>query len=310
MNLSALAIHLLALASAATLLRRLAVFLWTYFLAPAYAFGPHKPQWVVVTGASAGIGAGFARALALRGLRVCLIARSAARLEPVARAVRAAGVAATVVEFDFAAAGADDYARLRDEIAALDGGVGVLVNNVGVNVEFPTDFVETDEGLVDRIVKVNVESTNRMTAMVLPGMIERGRGVVYNLSSAGGAISPAPMLAAYAGTKAYNDAFAVALAGEVGDKGVFVHSLVPFFVESRMAKMRASATVPTPDAFANAALNQTGGRVRSNPHWAHAIMAGLLLELPLKMQIKHVTDLHRMIRKRALKKAERMAKQG
>lgn len=310
MNLSALAVHLLALASAATLLRRLAVFLWTYFLAPSYAFGPHKPQWAVVTGASAGIGAGFARALARRGLRVCLIARSAARLEPVARAVRAAGVEAMVVEFDFAAAGAEDYVRLREEIAALEGGVGVLVNNVGVNVEFPTDFVETEEGLVDRIVKVNIQSTNRMTAMVLPGMVERGRGVVYNLSSAGGAISPAPLLAAYAGTKAYNDAFAIALAGEVGDKGVIVHSLVPFFVESRMAKMRASATVPTPDAFANAALNQTGGRVRSNPHWAHAIMAGLLLELPLKMQIKHVTDLHRMIRGRALKKAERMAKQG
>lgn len=310
MNPSAIAMHLLALAGASALARRLFTFLWTYVLAPSYTFTPHAGQWAVVTGASAGIGAGFARRLASRGMRVCLIARSADRLAPVAAAVRAAGVQATVVEFDFASAGSDDYAALAAQIAGLEGGVGVLVNNVGVNVEYPTDFVDTDPALVDRMVKVNIESTNRMTAICLPGMVQRGRGVVYNLSSAGGAVSPAPLLAAYAGTKAYNDAFAVALAGEVADKGVIVHSLTPFFVESKMAKMRAGITVPTPDAFAESALKQTGGRVRSNPHWAHAIMAAVLLELPLKMQIKYVTDLHRDIRKRALRRAERLAKQG
>jgi 17beta-estradiol 17-dehydrogenase / very-long-chain 3-oxoacyl-CoA reductase len=167
-----------------------------------------------------------------------------------------------------------------------------------------------ERGLVDRIVKVNVESTNRMTAMCLPGMLERGRGVVYNLSSAGGAVSPAPLLAVYAGTKAYNDAFAVALAGEVGARGVLVHSLTPFFVESKMAKMRAGLTVPTPDAFADKALGQTGGRIRSNPHWAHAVMAGAILCLPLKMQVRYVANLHRDIRRRALRRAERVAKQG
>lgn len=302
--------HLLALAAASALVRRIAAFLWTYVLRPAHSFAPHKPQWAVVTGASAGIGAGFARRLAARGLRVCLIARSAARLAPVAEEVRKAGVQAKIVEFDFASAAPEEYKALKREIDALEGGVGVLVNNVGVNVEFPTDFIETDPDLVDRIVKVNIESTNKMTAMCVPGMVERGRGVVYNLSSAGGAVSPAPLLAAYAGTKAYNDGFAVALAGEVGDKGVTVHSLTPFFVESKMAKMRASLTVPTPDAFADAALRQTGGRVRSNPHWAHALMAGVLLELPLKTQLKYVTDLHRDVRRRALRRAERLSKQG
>lgn len=284
-------------------------FLGTYVFAPARSFAAHKGTWAVVTGASSGIGAGFARRLAARGLRVCIVARSAERLAPVAAEVKAAGAQVRAIEFDFAVAGAAEYEALAGELGALEGGVSVLVNNVGVNAEFPTEYADMDAALVDRIVKVNVESTNRLTALCLPGMLEARRGVIYNLSSAGGAVSPAPLLAAYAGTKAYNDAFAVALAGEVASRGVFVHSLTPFFVESKMAKMRASLTVPTPNAFAEKALAQTGGRIRSNPHWVHAVMAAALTSLPLKMQVKYVTDLHRNIRKRALRRAERLAKQ-
>lgn len=295
----------------ATLAVRALSFLWTYFLAPAHNFKVYQGTWAVVTGASSGIGAGFTRRLAASGMRVCVVARSAARLAPVAAEAKAAGAEdVRVVEFDFANAGPEEYARLRGEIAALDGGVSVLVNNVGVNVDFPTEYAEMEAEDVDRIVKVNVESTNKMTAMCLPGMLDARRGVVFTLSSGGGVVSPAPLLAAYAGTKAYNDAFAVALAGEVAARGVLVHSLTPFFVESKMAKMRASLTVPTPDAFAKAALAQAGGGVRANPHWVHAVMAAGIRALPLKTQIKYVTDMHRNIRKRALRKAARLAKQN
>lgn len=289
---------------------KLSIFAFTYALSPAASFKPHAGTWAVVTGASAGIGAGFARRLASRGVNVALVARSAERLRPVAAECARHGVRTEAVVFDFGSAGAEEYAALEKTLGGLEGGVSVLVNNVGVNVEFPTDFVETDAALVEQIVKVNVESVNRMTAMLLPGMLERRLGVVYNLSSAGGAVSPAPMLGVYAGTKAYADAFAVAVAGEVAGKGVAVHSLTPFFVESKMAKMRAGLTVPTADAFAEKALAMKGGRVRCSPHWAHEVMAGAILSLPLKMQLQYVTGLHRNIRKRALRKQERLAKQG
>jgi 17beta-estradiol 17-dehydrogenase / very-long-chain 3-oxoacyl-CoA reductase len=309
--------HVLALVGAVTLLRTamsVLFFVYTRMLAPNASFARHVGNWAVVTGASAGIGAGFARRLAARGVNVALVARSANKLAAVAEectkvaANAGKSVQTKVISFDFANADKEAFSKLAAEIGAL-GTVSVLVNNVGVNVPFPTDFIETDSAFCETMVKVNVGATNAMTAILLPGMVERKCGAVYCLSSAGGAVSPGPMLAVYAGTKAYNDAFAVALSGEVSRAKVHVHSLTPFFVESSMAKMRASVTVPTPDAFAEKALAGTGGAIRANPHWAHAIMAAALTSLPLKVQVNYVTNLHRGIRKRALRRADRLAKQ-
>jgi 17beta-estradiol 17-dehydrogenase / very-long-chain 3-oxoacyl-CoA reductase len=309
--------HVLLALGAISLLRTLLSllhFAYTHALAPKASFSRHAGNWAVVTGASAGIGAGFARRLAARGVNVVLIARSAGKLASVAdecsRAAQKAGkaVKTTVITFDFASADAAAYAKLSEEISAL-GNVSVLVNNVGVNVPFPTDFIETGADFCDTMVRVNVGATNRMTQMLLPAMVAAKCGAVYCLSSAGGAVSPGPLLAVYAGTKAYNDAFAVAIAGEVASSGVHVCSLTPFFVESSMAKMRASVTVPTPDSFAEMALSGTGGNFRANPHWAHAIMAAALTSLPLSIQVSYVAKLHRDIRKRALRRAERIAKQ-
>lgn len=67
-------------------------------------------------------------------------------------------------------------------------------------------------------------------------------------------MTPVPLLAPYAGTKAYNDAFPISLNEEVCHKNVLVHYLTHFIVESAMANMRASFTVPTADRFADMAV--------------------------------------------------------
>ncbi|CDF41048.1 beta-ketoacyl reductase [Chondrus crispus] len=218
------------------------------------------------------------------------------------------GVKTHVTCFDFGSADLAAYAALKTELAPL--APKILVNNVGVNVEFPTDFVEMDPADVDRIVRINITSINKMTAMLLPAMIAAKKGIVFCLSSGGGAVTPAPLLAPYSGTKSYADSFAVSLSGEVVDKGVQVCSLTPFFVESAMAKMRKSFTVPSANDFANKALNQVCVSPRVSPHWVHAIMAGAVTLLPLKAQVSYVTNLHRSIRTRALKKKERLAKEN
>lgn len=281
----------------------------TQYLLSSFSYARYKGEWAVVTGASAGIGAGFVRALASRGVNVVLLARSRDKMDAIASEVSSAyGVKTHVSCFDFGAADVPAYAALRDELIPL--APKILVNNVGVNVEMPTNFVDMDPEDVDRIVHVNISSINKMTAMLLPGMVSAGKGIIFCLSSGGGAITPAPLLTTYAGTKAYADAFAVSLAGEVASKGVSVHSLTPFFVESAMAKMRKSLTVPSADDFANKALNQVGVSPRLSPHWVHYIMAVGVTALPLRAQVAYVTDLHRDIRARALRKKERLAKKN
>lgn len=286
---------------------KLLFFVWNYFLAPTTPLGKLRGKWAVVTGASAGIGAGFARQFAKRGMNVALLARSVDKLQEVAAACEKYGVETRVLTFDFGTASEEDFAELASTLSSLSP--SVLVNNVGVNVSFPTEFTDMPADQIDRIVRININSTNKMTAMLLPSMIKQKYGVVLCLSSAGGAVSPGPMLAPYSGTKSYIDSFAVALSGEVARHGVVVHSLTPFFVESAMAKRRRSFTVPTPDAFAAATIRRIGGPTRLSPHWPHAVMATALTSLPLKQQVKVVTDIHSDIRKRALRKQERLAKQ-
>lgn len=278
-----------------------------YFL-HKHSYAPYAASWAVVTGASEGIGAAFARGLAARKLNLVLIARSQEKLDAVAEQCRRDhGISTRVITVDFASQDPSKYDTLASRLAGLD--VSVLVNNVGLNVEMPTEFMDMSMQDVQRIVTVNIGATNRMTDMLLKRMVAARRGIILCLSSGGGTVSPAPLLAPYGGTKAYNDAFAVALSGEVKSRGVHVHSLTPFFVATSMAKMRSSFTVPSADQFATAALNLVAsGSPRLQPYWVHHIMGLLLGILPLRLQSSMVTDLHRSIRSKAIRKKERTAK--
>lgn len=280
-------------------------FIYRHFLRSPKSWTRFRGDWAVITGASSGIGAGFARQLAQKGVNVVLIARSKERLAEVSKQVEKTGSKARCITFDFDTASDVEYNNLKKDLEDLP--ITILVNNVGMNVSFPTNFVDTPQEKVAQITRVNIESTNRMTAMLLPRLISQRKGIVYCLSSGGGGVCPAPLLAVYAGTKAYNDAFAVALAGEVGSLGVKVHSLTPFFVESGMAKMRPSLMVPTADHFADCALANTGFQIRDNPYWVHELIGVVITSFPLRKQVTQVAKLHRDIRSRALRKQARLA---
>lgn len=287
---------------------RAVVFIWRHFLSPSASLSKYKGSWAVVTGASSGIGAGLSRALAARGVNVALIARGKGeKLEAVAAECKALGVQTAVLPFDFATADDEQYAALARMLSELHP--SILVNNVGVNVDFPTHFSQMEDADMERIVTVNVSAANKMTRMLLPGMVESKKGIVLFMSSSAGSFAPGPLLGPYTASKAYMDQLAIAISGEVARDGVTVHSVAPFFVESAMAKMRRSFTVPDADTFARATLRMIGGPTRMSPYWPHGIMAAVLGVLPMKMQVKYVADLHEGLRKRAIRKRDRLAKQ-
>lgn len=147
---------------------------------------------VVITGGSAGIGAGLAHEFAERGARVLVAARSESKLRAVAdpvvgdHLVADLGVAADVDGF---------IARCLDVLGHID----VLVNNAGI--ETSTSFATADRDEIRGLARLNFEAPMLLTRDVLPHMLKRGSGHIVQMSSVAGAI-PFPGLAAYSGSKA------------------------------------------------------------------------------------------------------------
>lgn len=150
----------------------------------------------LVTGASRGIGVYIARALADEGVNLSLTARSTDELERVRAEIEAMGVTAIATVGDVSVA--EDRARLLERTEAELGPLDILVNNAGIDIvrhfhEAPdSDFVDT--------LRINLEAPILLTRAVVPGMLERNRGHVVNISSGAGKVG-VPGEAAYCSSK-------------------------------------------------------------------------------------------------------------
>ncbi|WP_280437415.1 SDR family NAD(P)-dependent oxidoreductase [Nocardia carnea] len=182
-----------------------------------------SPGTALVTGASSGIGAEFATALAARGDDLVLVARSAARLESLAAELRLDhGVAVEVLVQDLAQPRAAE--RVVTELAARGISIDVLVNNAGFGSagRYEDIAAETDHSQL----MVNVVALEGLTHRLVPGMVERGHGEVVNIASTA-ALQPAPYFATYAAGKAFVLNFSLALWSEYRDRGIKVLAVCP-----------------------------------------------------------------------------------
>jgi short-subunit dehydrogenase len=178
----------------------------------------------IVTGASRGIGPYIARALLSRGANVTLAARSADDLEHVERSLRSNGPV-TSVEGDVTKAA--DRKRILRHAEEAHGPVDVLINNAGVEVI--GRFVDLTAQEVSRIVRTNLESTIQLTLLAVPGMVERGKGHVVNISSLAGKAA-VPYNTVYSSTKHALVGFSLGLWAELQEAGVGVSVICPGYV--------------------------------------------------------------------------------
>ena len=188
----------------------------------------------LVTGASAGIGAAFARALAARGNDVALVARRLDRLEALAGELkRAHGVEAFPIQADLAAV--DAHKPIVAALAARGCVIDTLVNNAGFSI--PQTFVATDWEKQRDFIMTLVTAVAGLTHAALPRMIERGRGSVINVSSIT-ALSPgAAGHTLYPAAKAFVWKFSLSLDAEVRAKGVNVTCVLPGNTESEFSRV-------------------------------------------------------------------------
>ncbi len=211
----------------------------------------------LVTGASSGIGQAFAVALGARGSDLVLVARRRDRLEDLAGRLReTSGVSVETLVADLT--DADDLAMVEDRLRDPSRPVDLLVNNAGAGGHGP--FAERPIEDEDRRIRLNVLAPVHLMSAALPGMIERRRGGIVNVSSVA-SVQPLPFVATYAATKAYLTSFSQSVHEEVRGAGVTVVALLPGFTTSEFhdaADMRRSA-IPGPawltaDSVADAGL--------------------------------------------------------
>ena len=186
-------------------------------------------QRVLVTGASAGIGAGLAEEFARRGAIVGICARRRDRLEQVLNRCRTHSPASQMWITDMGDAAQVD-ALIASVLETL-GGIDILVNNAGIPKR--RHVSKLDPATVESVMNINYFGPARLTLGLLPAMVESGRGLIINVSSVAATLS-SPGEAAYDASKAALTAFSEAMAVDLWESGVKVLVVYPGLVDTEL----------------------------------------------------------------------------
>jgi NAD(P)-dependent dehydrogenase (short-subunit alcohol dehydrogenase family) len=181
---------------------------------------------ILVTGGASGIGFATARRLALEGAAVAIFDRDATRLEQAAAALRGLapkGFSGTADVQDFAA-----LSRALAEVEAALGPIDGLVNNAGV--AGLGSVHELDEAEWARIIGINVTGVFLAAKAVLPGMMQRKRGVIVNVASIAGLVG-IPAMAAYCASKGAVTNLTRQMAVDYAKWGIRVNAVAPGTVD-------------------------------------------------------------------------------
>lgn len=176
----------------------------------------------LVTGASSGIGAATAVELAKRGATVVVTARREAELEATAKLCQAHTAASFAITGDLGLDGEGD--RIVAAAAERLGQVDIVVNNAGISLH--RHALGTSAADVEHVMRVNFLSAVQTTMAALPGMVDRKRGSVVNITSVAGYI-PNPSESAYGASKAALNLWSHGLAVDLYGTGVHVGVLSP-----------------------------------------------------------------------------------
>jgi short-subunit dehydrogenase len=194
----------------------------------------------LITGASAGIGAEFARLLGAEGETLVITARREDRLEALAEELRRAhGVRVEPITADLARKETADL--LAEKTRALGLEVTTLINNAGFGLTVA--FADQPTERVIEMLELNIVALTRLTRIFLPEMRARRAGGIINVASIA-AFMPGPYMSVYYASKAYVLSFSEAIAHELRGSGVVVTALCPGATQSEFQKIAGMAETP------------------------------------------------------------------
>ncbi|NXT14167.1 DHB12 reductase, partial [Prunella fulvescens] len=243
--------------------------------------------------------------LARRGMKVVLISRSKEKLDQVSTEIREKyKVETKVIVADFGER-EDIYNGIKAGLEGLE--IGVLVNNVGMSYAYPEYFIDIPEleKTIDKMVNINIMSVCKMFPLFhdnIPLLPFRSKGIILNIASASG-MCPTPLLTLYSATKAFVDYFSRGLHAEYKSKGIIVQSVLPYYVATKMSKIRKpTLDKPSPETYVRAALGTVGLQSQTNGYLPHALMGWVISLLPTSTAINLIMKTNKQIRARYFKK--------
>lgn len=259
-------------------------------------------HWALITGASAGLGAEFARQLAARGMHLILTARRGDLMQELANDLHTRhGTRCEIIVADLS--DPKEPKRILDEITQKGIEVELLINNAGFGVVGEVDDVNLERML--EMIRLNVSALMELTYRLLPGMLERGHGAILNMASLS-AFQPVAYMGAYAASKSFVLHFSEALHCELKDRGITVTALCPgvtrtnfFDVAGAPGWVQKHKSLEV-DEVVKAGLKALSRRKQCNvPGWQNFLLTLLIRIASRRRVVKESTRFFRPQTKRA-----------
>jgi uncharacterized protein len=199
----------------------------------------------LITGASSGLGAEFARQLAPDAHALVLVARRLEKLDAMKNDLEGAYKNLTVHVYGADVANEDQRVAFAEWLASQNLRIHFLVNNAGLGDQ--GTFDSSDWNRIKAILEVNIFALTHLTHLLLPSMTLSGRAAILNVSSVAGFL-PLPNIAVYAATKAYVTSLSEALAIELRPKGISVTALCPGPIATEFHSVARRSGAGTPES--------------------------------------------------------------
>ena len=252
-------------------------------------------QCALITGASSGLGAEFARQLAHVSESLILVARRADLLDEIAAEIKedVPSICIHCLQSDLVDDG--QISEFLEAVHLLGLDPDLLINNAGIGDY--GDFVSSDWKKVETMMRLNMEALTHITHAMLPGMISRRKGAIINVSSLA-SILPIPDFAVYAASKAYVTSFSEALRIEMMEHGIEVLALCPGPVHTGFGQVaqRGEPTNVTPggesvyvdarQVVEEAILALQKSKARHYPGGKIRLMASVMSSMPVWLMRK------------------------
>mgnify|MGYP006180778059 FL=1 len=236
-------------------------------------------SWALVTGATVGIGESFTRLLAKNGYNIVLVARDLPRLQERAKSLESTfGIATKVIQADLAT----DAGCKAIEDFITNNQIDVLINNAGfgLNKAFTVSQLDAEQQMLDVLVRTPM----RLMHVALPGMKERNKGVIINVSSVAGWIAGGT----YSASKSYLTVLSESLHTELAATNVKISALCPGFTRTEFHQRGGMSMKGLPaflwlnsDKLVTTAWKEAiAGKAVSVPGWQYQLLTFVMRNAP------------------------------